>query len=347
MPEREEVLKDLMRYMSIYPSDTVFFLDVWCFGWEYVVEEVSRHFGAPVSLCKCNLRLVLLADCEQVHVDRYKRGIYAAIRSNPFLVQCTTEDPDATRFHACERWFRCGKCREGNDRLVVQVKMVEVDLASWDMRQQMFLTELNNAAMGDGAWPSEIVSTNVIVLTTQSIPLARHSLIPELQELVALFRPSSISPNTLVPDHGGRDFFFLSAIFKDCIDECVQQKMVKERDSWFAASPQYGPRGLQALKQEASNMALVVQEMPSLHTKIAPARNAHAAMASNLQPQSLTRAEVLREEKPDMSPKTETAAPIPDTDARLDEGNTRKRQRTEFAVDKQHLQQLGSRLPKK
>lgn len=49
MPDREEVLQSLVLQMSMYPEDTVFFLDVWCFGWEYVVEEVARHFGSQVS----------------------------------------------------------------------------------------------------------------------------------------------------------------------------------------------------------------------------------------------------------------------------------------------------------
>lgn len=42
-------MDDLVRYMRLYPSDTVFFLNVWCFGWEYVVEAVARCFGELVS----------------------------------------------------------------------------------------------------------------------------------------------------------------------------------------------------------------------------------------------------------------------------------------------------------
>lgn len=32
MPDREPVLRDLLDQMSLYPPDTVFFLNVWCFG---------------------------------------------------------------------------------------------------------------------------------------------------------------------------------------------------------------------------------------------------------------------------------------------------------------------------
>lgn len=36
--------------MSLYPPDTTFFLNVWCFGWEDVVKEVARFFNEPVRL---------------------------------------------------------------------------------------------------------------------------------------------------------------------------------------------------------------------------------------------------------------------------------------------------------
>lgn len=33
MPDREQVLVELVEQMSMYPVDTVFFLNVWCFGY--------------------------------------------------------------------------------------------------------------------------------------------------------------------------------------------------------------------------------------------------------------------------------------------------------------------------
>jgi hypothetical protein len=32
MPDRGPVLDELVRQMAMYPDDTVFFLNVWCFG---------------------------------------------------------------------------------------------------------------------------------------------------------------------------------------------------------------------------------------------------------------------------------------------------------------------------
>ena len=32
MPDKQVVLQDLVRQMELYPSDTIFFLNTWCFG---------------------------------------------------------------------------------------------------------------------------------------------------------------------------------------------------------------------------------------------------------------------------------------------------------------------------
>ena len=48
---QEDALQALLEQMCLYPGNTIFFLNVWCFGWEEVVKEVSRHFGEPVRAC--------------------------------------------------------------------------------------------------------------------------------------------------------------------------------------------------------------------------------------------------------------------------------------------------------
>ncbi|CAK9779698.1 unnamed protein product [Cutaneotrichosporon oleaginosum] len=123
--------------MSLYPEDTVFFINAWCFGWEEVVMEVARHFNQPV------------------HADRYKRSIYGAVQSNPFLLNCTTDDPRATRFHVCDRF---GRCEMARNRDVVQVVLVEAKSTAWELQNQQRLNELNNAALGEGKWPMQIAS---------------------------------------------------------------------------------------------------------------------------------------------------------------------------------------------
>ncbi|WVR03518.1 hypothetical protein IAU60_000509 [Kwoniella sp. DSM 27419] len=226
MPDREPVVKDLLDQMALYPSDTIFFLDTWCFGWEYVVQEVSRFFG------------------ERVHVDRYKRSIYSVIKSDPYLLACTTEDPYSTRFHACERIAKCVACRrfqKGNskpvynlDKRIVGVNMVEIKDASWSLQHQAFLEALSAAAVGEGPWPYSI-----------NVPLARHSPLPELQNLVRLFRPRAISPNTVVSALKGLDYFLLPDFMRDSVADGAYEGMICERDAYFDSK--YGKGFLQRL----------------------------------------------------------------------------------------------------
>lgn len=126
----------LVQHMSLYPPETIFFLNVWCFGWEDVVKEVARHFDSLV------------------HVDRYKRSIYSAVRTDSFLVKCTTTDPTATRFHACDRKHRCESCKGA----VVNVHMVEMKDAQVDLQNANFLEAIGQAALGEADWPRSIVS---------------------------------------------------------------------------------------------------------------------------------------------------------------------------------------------
>ncbi|WRT63769.1 uncharacterized protein IL334_000694 [Kwoniella shivajii] len=234
MPDREPVLRDLVEQMSLFPDDTIFFLDTWCFGWEYVIKEVAKYFD------------------EQVHVDRYKRSIYSTIETDPYLLLCTTVDPESTRFHACERTHKCTHCRrfeKGNrnpvhnlDKRIVSVNMVEIKEASWSMEHQAYLDSLGKAAIGDGPWPYSI-----------NVPLARHSPLPELQNLVKTFRPNAVSPNTVTSAMKGMDYYLLPDFLKDCIAEEAYEVMLNERDLFFVNK--YGKAfltGLEAMKMGAS-----------------------------------------------------------------------------------------------
>ncbi|KAK6905298.1 hypothetical protein I204_05244 [Kwoniella mangroviensis CBS 8886] len=228
MPDREPILQDLVEQMSLFPENTIFFLDTWCFGWEYVVKEVARYLNEPV------------------HVDRYKRSIYTAIETDPYLLMCTTTDAHSTRFHACERTHKCMACRRfesGNrkpvynlDKRIVSVNMVEVKEASWAMEHQDFLDRLGKAALGEGPWPYNI-----------NVPLARHSPLPELQNLVKLFEPKSVSPNTVTAGLKGMDYYLLPEFLSDCVDEGGSEAIIRERNLYF--EQKYGKGFLEGLER--------------------------------------------------------------------------------------------------
>ena len=164
----------------MYPPDTIFFLNVWCFGWEDIVKEVARHFNT------------------RVHVDRYKASIYSSLTSDRFLDDCTTEDHKATRFHACERKHKCPSCRlfneEGQriynlDKRVVTVNAVEVKSAQYLMERETFLKALGRAATGEGHWPFNMVSTAPFMTNISSALSLDTPLSPSCKASFASFDP--------------------------------------------------------------------------------------------------------------------------------------------------------------
>ncbi|AFR94060.2 hypothetical protein CNAG_07550 [Cryptococcus neoformans var. grubii H99] len=232
MPDKEPILQELVEIMGLYPEDTTFFLNTWCFGWEDVIKEVARYFN------------------EKVHVDRYKSQIYSAIRSDPFLLNCTTTDPHETRFHACERFAKCIACRRFEDesgkpaynldKMIVHVNMVEVKQVGWDSRRQEFMEALFKAAKKGGPWPFNI-----------DIPISRHSSLPELQSLVKLFKPLGLTPNTVASYAKGLDYYLLPDLFDDCLSPGAYERIVVERDHYLGQM--YGKwyiEGLGKLRQQ-------------------------------------------------------------------------------------------------
>ncbi|WVQ76249.1 hypothetical protein IAR50_005914 [Cryptococcus sp. DSM 104548] len=232
--DREPVLQEMVDIMARYPQDTIFFLNTWCFGWEHVIKEVARFFN------------------EKVHVDSYKSEIYRSITSDPFLSQCTTQEPTATRFHACERFVKCTACRRFNeegeavynlDKRIVHVNMVEVKMAEWDTRRRDFMRVLDRAAMEGEHWPYNI-----------DIPIPRHSSLPELQALVKLFKPLNLTPNTVASYARGLDYYLLPDLFADCVAPGAYERIVVERTHYLGQK--YGEWYVKGLDKMRENMGL-------------------------------------------------------------------------------------------
>lgn len=70
MPEKESVHDRLMTQMSLYPPNTIFFLNVWCFGWEDVVKEVARSFNTKVE--SSNSAALTAGPCRQVQTEHLR-----------------------------------------------------------------------------------------------------------------------------------------------------------------------------------------------------------------------------------------------------------------------------------
>ncbi|KAG2344465.1 hypothetical protein BDR05DRAFT_910025 [Suillus weaverae] len=195
IPTKENAVKGLVELIALFDKDTYFFVNSWTWGYEDVLKGIARAF-------QC-----------QIHVDRYKYAVYTHI-SDPFLRNLVTRDATSTRFHACERFERCSFVQvpsfdSKNDsaprsiegKKVVYVNPVTMGCAQWEGYRMDVRRRL---AMGKD-------------VDRLLVPLERHSSLPELLNLVSLFRPRRVVPNTLVPALGGLDWTAMNAMFKECM----------------------------------------------------------------------------------------------------------------------------------
>ena len=131
-----DATEGLAYLMSLLPDTTTFFVNCWTWGYEEVLKCISRTFKSKA----CGpffpvLTLDLISIPIQIHVDRYKHSIYSRL-SDPFMRSIITDDPAATRYHACERFDRCEYAAdpvegEKDARKVVYVNPVTMGAVKW------------------------------------------------------------------------------------------------------------------------------------------------------------------------------------------------------------------------
>ncbi|KAG1742254.1 beta-lactamase-like protein [Suillus paluster] len=195
VPTKENAVKGLIDLIALFDSDTYFFINSWTWGYEDILKGIARAF-------QC-----------QIHVDRYKHAVYTHL-SDPFIRSLVTRDATSTRFHACERFERCS---------FVDVPPFDFknDSAPRSMEGKK-VVYVNPMTMGCAQWESYRVDVRSRLARGKDVdrllvPLERHSPLPELLNLVALFRPRRVVPNTLVPALGGLDWTAMRAMFRECM----------------------------------------------------------------------------------------------------------------------------------
>ena len=147
--------------MSLYPPETLFFINTWTWGYEDILKAVARAFGSKVnSFVSINLSRVDIFLSTKIHVDRYKYEIYCRL-SDPFLKSILTTDAASTRFHACERFNRCehvdvGRFSQAGKSIptVVYVNPVDMGTTSWDLYVSETL-----GSMEQGVLPPNLVGS--------------------------------------------------------------------------------------------------------------------------------------------------------------------------------------------
>lgn len=150
-------------------------------------------------------------------------------------------DDKATSFHSCERRNQCAALQAayeaGNGRRVVSVEFVEEKAVEHAVKMKEVRRECALAMQGKGQWPVKLVSRRSFSMRelsgSQYCPLARHATLPELQALLDLFKPKSLSPNTLLPSLKGADYYAMIAAFGDCLAPGGKEDLRQSCLRWF------------------------------------------------------------------------------------------------------------------
>ena len=185
-------VEEVLELFDLFPPDTRFFLNCWTWGYEELLRAVAHRY-------KC-----------RIHLDAYKSRIYAKPSvaqhdtahssiplSYPSLDQIGIVDQEATRFHACERRWKCASVRgdgqgcfdvsidaqiawkrdnadtllkqavlekQGRAPHLVFVNMAEATPSGWQQYRRKVEAQCEVARQGDGDWPSNLVRARVSCL---------------------------------------------------------------------------------------------------------------------------------------------------------------------------------------
>ncbi|KAF8739523.1 hypothetical protein AX14_009297 [Amanita brunnescens Koide BX004] len=191
IPSKEQATTGLVELIKLYPSDTLFFINSWTWGYEDILKSISRAFQCLI------------------HVDRYKYSVYQHV-SDPYLRSIVTMDAAATRFHACERFHRCEHVASDAPR--------SSDTPSLS-RTGKHIVYVNPVTIAAERWDKYLEDTKERLRTGETVntllvPLSRHSTLPELRSFVNLFKPRRVIPNTLDPRLRGLDWLCLDRMFE-------------------------------------------------------------------------------------------------------------------------------------
>ncbi|KZT02920.1 uncharacterized protein LAESUDRAFT_630355, partial [Laetiporus sulphureus 93-53] len=157
----------LLSLMGLLPAMTVFFINACTWGCEDILKVIARAFNSPV------------------HVDRYEHAVFSRIPGDPLPRSIITCDPSGTRFHVCERFDPYEYVSHGQENCVHQSHQ-----SCHNGRHQPgdLYVRKTKARLAQGE-----------IINHLSVPLSRHSPLPELKVFVSIFKPKCVIPDTLDP----------------------------------------------------------------------------------------------------------------------------------------------------
>jgi hypothetical protein len=144
MLTKEQCIDDLIPLIDAYPSNWIFHINCWTFGYEDVLKAISREFGSLV------------------HLDRWRFDNFKGLGGDPMLLSLGTRDEHVTRFHACERTAPCQAVIDAESRgELVDVNFIEEKVVEHEIKMKVIRAAIQRARQGMDAWPKVLVSVQV------------------------------------------------------------------------------------------------------------------------------------------------------------------------------------------
>jgi len=141
MLTKEQCIDDLIHLIDAYPSDWVFHINCWTFGYEDVLKAMSREFGS------------------RIHLDRWRFDNFKKLSGDPMLLSLGTREENTTRFHACERSASCQAIIDAESKgKLVSVNFIEEKVVEHEIKMKVIRAEIQRARQGMAAWPKVLVS---------------------------------------------------------------------------------------------------------------------------------------------------------------------------------------------
>lgn len=238
---KEEAVSELISFMKLYlaldsKGTTKFFLNCWTWGYEDILKGVAKNFNT------------------KIHFDTYKQRLFShpTLRSlDPLLSELGTPSHNPNKFHACERRWKCDQvwsngigCYVFNDEYLPLLRGTEKKYkipGNGDGSEDGETVYVNPSAVTRRGWEGykkgllemiEGVGAGVVrgLPNYLIVPLSRHSSLPELKNLVSIFKPKTLYPLTI--DESCSIYLNLPDLFRDQLHSGGHQQSRREARSY-------------------------------------------------------------------------------------------------------------------
>ncbi|ORY88222.1 hypothetical protein BCR35DRAFT_301744 [Leucosporidium creatinivorum] len=256
---KEEAVHSLVHFISQFPPQTRFFLNAWTWGYEEMLKGVYRAFGERIHLDRYKMKAYSSPAANIPPFDPLLASLGTTSTSTPHRFHacerrwkcdqcwdngtgCYVWDPEYLPMlegpkQLKQPGHRAQVVVEGAapEEDIVYVNPAEMPRWKWEQYKARLEETLELAKAREergeaaGSCESSVDEAskrpNFLI-----VPLARHSTLPELQRFVALFKPRTLYPLTIIDSRSNpcRDYLAMPSLFADCLAPGGVEQLAKE-----------------------------------------------------------------------------------------------------------------------